>query len=119
MGAGYVPSCPSQKFVKKGKETKEEEGVVVVEEEEGGAHLLPRGDQVLVGFEDVSQSLLDVFLLHAGQHSWRQEQRQTPLLPAGAEDWNEPCVANCLHCLLKAKLDTAHNKDQVKGRILS
>lgn len=92
VGGGYVPSCPSQKFVKKDERDKRGVGG-------GGAHLLPGGNQVLVGFEDVSQSLLDVFLLHAGQHSGRQEERQTPLLPVRAEGWNKPCAANCLHCL--------------------
>lgn len=40
----------------------------------GAAYFFPRGHEVLVGFEDVRQSLLDVFLLHAGQHSGGQEQ---------------------------------------------
>lgn len=45
-------------------------------------HLFTRRHQVLVGFEDVSEGFFDVLLLHARQHGWRQEQRQTPLLPA-------------------------------------
>lgn len=50
------------------------------ERQRGAAYFFPRGHEVLVGFEDVRQSLLDVFLLHAGQHSGGQEQWQTPLL---------------------------------------
>lgn len=45
------------------------------------AYFFPQRHEVLVGFEDVRQSLPDVFLLHAGQHGGRQEQRETPLLP--------------------------------------
>lgn len=93
VGRGYVPSCPSQKFVKKDEGDKSGGGG------EGRAHLLPGGDQVLVGFEDVSQSFLDVFLLHAGQHSGGQEQRQTPLLPVRAEACDQHCAANCRHRL--------------------
>ena len=49
------------------------------------AYFFPRRHEVLVGFEDVHQSLLDVFLLHAGQHGGRQEERQTPLLSVEGE----------------------------------
>lgn len=70
-----VPSRPPQKFVNKGEGRQKRRRRL--------AHLLPRGNQVLVGFEDVCQSLLDVLLLHAGQNSGGQEQRQTPLLPVG------------------------------------
>lgn len=48
-------------------------------DKKGAAHFFPRRHEVLVGFEDVRQSFLDVFLLHAGQHSRGQEQRKTPL----------------------------------------
>lgn len=73
---GYVSSRPPQKFVNKGEGRQKRRRRL--------AHLLPRGNQVLVGFEDVRQSLLDVLLLHAGQNSGGQEQRQTPLLPVGS-----------------------------------
>lgn len=43
-------------------------------DKEEPAYFFPRGHEVLVGFEDVRQSLLDVFLLHAGQHGGGQEQ---------------------------------------------
>lgn len=46
----------------------------------GAAYFLPRRHKVLVGFEDVRQSLLDVFLLHAEKNSRGQEERKTPLL---------------------------------------
>lgn len=66
-----VFSYVCQKFITKGeKETKE------------ASYFFPRRHEVLVGFEDVRQSLLDVFLLHAGQHGGGQEQRETPLLSA-------------------------------------
>lgn len=39
----------------------------------------------MVGLEDVSESFFDVFFFHARQHCGRQEQRQTPLLPADAQ----------------------------------
>lgn len=48
-------------------------------------YLFTRRHQVLVGFEDVSEGLFDVLLFHAGQDCRRQEQGQTPLLPAEAQ----------------------------------
>lgn len=48
-------------------------------------YLFTRRHQVLVGFEDVSESFFDVLLFHAREHSRRQEQCQTPLLPAHAQ----------------------------------
>lgn len=45
------------------------------------AYFLPWRHEVLVSLEDMCQSLLDVFLFHAGQHRGGQEQWQTPLLP--------------------------------------
>lgn len=44
-------------------------------DKKGGAYFFPRRHEVLVGFEDVRHSFLDVFLFHAGQHSRGQEQR--------------------------------------------
>lgn len=58
------------------------------------AYFFPRRHEVLVGFEDVRQSLLDVFLLHAGQHSRGQKQWKTPLLPA--EGTSNPINTVCL-----------------------
>lgn len=46
----------------------------------GAAYFFPWRHEVLVGFEDVCQGLLDVSLLHAGQYGGRQEQRKTPFL---------------------------------------
>lgn len=43
-------------------------------------HLFAWRHQVLVGFQDVCERFLDVLLLHAGQHRWRQKLCQTPLL---------------------------------------
>lgn len=43
-------------------------------DKKGAAYFFPWRHEVLVGFEDVRQSFLDVFLLHAGQHSRGQEQ---------------------------------------------
>lgn len=48
-------------------------------DKKGATYFFPRRHEVLVSFEDVRQSFLDVFLLHAGQHSRGQEQRKTPL----------------------------------------
>lgn len=62
-----------QKFANKGKEIK------------SACYFFPRRHEVLVGFEDVCQSFFDVFLLRAGQHSRRQEQRQAPLLSVEGE----------------------------------
>ena len=50
--------------------------------EEAALYLFTRRHQVLVCFEDVSECFFDILLLHAGEHCRRQEQRQTPLLPA-------------------------------------
>lgn len=55
------------------------------EESRSTFYLFTRRHQVLVGLEDVSESFFDVFLFHARQHCGRQEQRQTPLLPADAQ----------------------------------
>lgn len=59
-------------------------------DKKGAAYFFPRRHEVLVGFEDVRQSFLDVFLLHAGQHSRGQEQRKTPLLPAESRVFQPP-----------------------------
>lgn len=70
-GAGSVHMCVRSLLVKgRGRQR-------------GAAYFFPRGHKVLVSFEDVRQSLLDVFLLHAGQHCGGQEQWQTPLLSVG------------------------------------
>lgn len=61
--------CP--KFVKKGKGKTKRAG-----------YFFPWRHKILVGFEDVCQSLPDVFFFHAGQNGGRQEQRKTPLLSA-------------------------------------
>lgn len=55
------------------------------EESRSTVYLFTRRHQVLVGLEDVSESFFDVFFFHARQHCGRQEQRQTPLLPADAQ----------------------------------
>lgn len=55
------------------------------EKGEGTVYLFTRWHQVLVGFEDVSEGFFDVLLFHAREYSGRQEQRQTPLLPAHAQ----------------------------------
>ena len=55
--------CVCQKFINKGKERQKCAG-----------YFFPWRHEVLVGLEDVCQSFLDVFLLHAGQHGRRQEQ---------------------------------------------
>lgn len=56
-------------------------------DKKGAAYFFPRRHEVLVGFEDVRQSFLDVFLLHAGQHSWGQEQQKTPLFSVEGRSW--------------------------------
>lgn len=58
-------------------------------------YLFTRRHQVLVGFEDVSEGFFDVFLFHAGQHGGRQEQRQTPLLPADVQVIKRRSLSRC------------------------
>lgn len=67
------------------------------EESRSTVYLFTRRHQVLVGLEDVSESFFDVFFFHARQHCGRQEQRQTPLLPADAQKKRKEKKRSLIH----------------------